>query len=53
MMGVRLARRYDFKNVMVESDSLTLITRLNIVVVHLAELDDVLGDIFSISSFFA
>ncbi|XP_021756867.1 uncharacterized protein LOC110721940 [Chenopodium quinoa] len=49
LMAMRLARRFGYEDVILESDCQTLITRLSKGVVYLSDLDGVLEDILSIS----
>ncbi|XP_048492142.1 uncharacterized protein LOC125493157 [Beta vulgaris subsp. vulgaris] len=51
-MGVRMGRRFGLANVVVESDCLHVITRLQKTSFYLSDLDNVLSSIFSSSSHF-
>lgn len=46
LMVVRLAKRYGYKKVIMESDSLALVSRLSKALVHAAELGSILLDLF-------
>ncbi|XP_010666976.2 uncharacterized protein LOC104884079 [Beta vulgaris subsp. vulgaris] len=51
-MGVRLGKRFGLVNVVIESDCLTVINRLQKTSFYLSDLDNVLSNIFSMSSNF-
>lgn len=51
-MACRLARRYGLKNVIFESDNLSIVSRLTKAAIHLTELDSILEDILTISASF-
>ncbi|XP_021867016.2 uncharacterized protein [Spinacia oleracea] len=51
-MAIKLGKRYGYKNIILESDSQVVISRLSKVAVYHSDLDSVLEDILSLSSFF-
>ncbi|XP_021715186.1 uncharacterized protein LOC110683148 [Chenopodium quinoa] len=52
LMAVRLAKRYEFKDIVIESDSQVLVGRLNKGSIFLTDLDGLLEDVFNFCNSF-